>query len=387
MQLAMKAVPFYQHGSADVLKYEEEFPSPLPAKGQVIINVKYCGVNHLDIWTRMGIAGKKIKLPHVCGCDIVGTIKEDAAGFKAGERVVVYPGASCGICLYCKMGHENLCSQFAIIGGTSDYNGGYAQQVAVPATNVIPLKKMDSKIAATLSVSYLTAWNMLSSALLSSSSSISSAASAIIGTNSLNSRNKSGRTRSNSRDKKREPKKKSPVSSLLVYGAASGVGMATIQLARELGISTIITTGAGPEKVKFGKKLGADIVIDRNETKDIASEVVSKLGPVDMVVDHVGAATWQTSIAVLKPGGRMAVCGMTSGNNATVPVRMFYSKQITMAGALMGTKTQLVQLFDFVQRKKIMPVIDSVFSLRDAVQAQKRMEKGLHAGKILLQIS
>lgn len=340
----MKAVPFYQHGPVDVLRYED-FPEPEPAKGQVVIDVEYCGVNHLDIWTRMGIAGKKIKLPHICGCDIVGTAKKSAAGIDAGERVMVYPGASCGRCPYCKAGRENLCSQFAIIGGTSDYNGGYAEQVAVPARNVIRLGKgIDSKTAATLAVSYLTAWNMLSA---------------------------------NGAKKGK---------SLLVYGAASGVGMATIQLARALGVSRIITTAAGTEKAGFGKKLGAHDVIDRNETKDIAGEVAARLGGggVDIVIDHVGAATWQTSIASLKPGGRMAVCGMTSGNDATVPVRMFYSKQVTMTGALMGTKAQLAELLRFVQAKKIRPVIDSVFPLKEAGQAQDRMEKGLHAGKILL---
>lgn len=331
----MKAVAFSEHGPASVLQYQD-YPDPVPAKGQVVIDVEYCGVNHLDIWTRLNVAGKRIRLPHVCGCDIVGTVSKGAA---KGERVMVYPGASCGRCAHCKAGHENLCSQFAIIGGMSDYDGGYAEQVAVPARNVVPLKKLDSKLAATLAVSYLTAWNMLS-------------------TNDA----KKGRT-------------------VLVYGATSGVGMATIQLARALG-ATVITTAAGPQKVEFGKKLGAHHVIDRS-SQDIAAEV-TKLGGADIVVDHVGAATWQTSIAALKIGGRMAVCGMTSGNDATVPVRTFYSKQITMTGALLGTKAQLLQLIKFVQAKKIKPVIDSIFPLEKAAQAHERMEAGLHAGKILL---
>lgn len=334
----MKAVPFYEHGPASVLQYRD-FSDPVPAKGQVVIDVEYCGVNHLDIWTRTNVAGKKIRLPHICGCDIVGTVRKSAAGFEKGERVMVYPGASCGRCVRCRAGRENLCSQFAIIGGMSDYDGGYAEQAAVPARNVIPIKKLDSKIAATLAVSYLTAWNMLAA---------------------------------NGAKKGK---------SLLVYGATSGVGMATIQLARALGAS-VIATAAGPQKAAFGKKLGASHVIDRNE-HDIADEV-AKLGGVDIVIDHVGAATWQTSIAALRPGGRMAVCGMTSGNDATVPVRTFYSKQVTMTGALLGTRAQLLEVIKFVQAKKIKPMIDSVFQLKDAPEAHERMEKGLHAGKILL---
>lgn len=336
----MKAVAFYQHGSADELKYVD-LADPMPAKGQVVIDVQYCGVNHLDIWTRMGITGKKIALPHICGCDIVGTVRKGSAGLE-GERVMVYPGASCGKCIHCRQGRENMCSQFAIIGGASDYNGGYAEAVAVPARNVVRLGRLDPKVAATLAVSYITAWNML---------------------------------KANGAAKNK---------SLLVYGGASGVGMATIQLARALGVSTIITTAAGREKAGFAKKLGASHVIDRLETKDIAGEVAKMAGGVDIVIDHVGAATWQTSIAALKTGGRMGVCGMTSGNDATVPVRMFYSKQITMTGALMGSKRQLLELKAFVAAKKIRPVMDSVFPLEQAKEAQEKMEQGRHAGKILL---
>lgn len=336
----MKAVAFYEHGGSNVLKYED-LPDPVPAKGEVVIDIRYCGLNHLDIWTRMGVAGKKIRLPHICGCDIVGTARK-GAGFEEGERVMVYPGVSCGKCMHCRQGDENKCSQFAIIGGMSDYNGGYAEAVAVPAKNVIRLGAMDLKTAATLSVSYLTAWNMLLT-------------------------NGAGKGKS-----------------LLIYGAASGVGMATIQLARAMGVPTIITTAAGKEKAEFAKKLGASHTIDRTATKDIAAEVIKLTGGVDIVIDHVGAATWQTSIASLKTGGRMAVCGMTSGNDAVVPVRMFYSKQVTMTGALMGSKKQLAELVKFVALKKIRPVIDSVLPLSEAKSAQERMEQGLHAGKMLL---
>ena len=336
----MKAVAFYEHGPSDMLRYGD-FPDPEPAKGEVVIDVRYCGLNHLDIWTRMGVAGKKIKLPHICGSDIVGTTRKGAR-FEEGERAMVYPGISCGKCVHCRQGDENKCSQFAIIGGMSDYNGGYAEAVAVPARNVIRLGAMDPKTAATLSVSYLTAWNMLLT-------------------------NGAGKGKS-----------------LLVYGAASGVGMATIQLAKAMGVPTIITTAAGKEKMEFAKKLGASHVIDRTVASDIAGEIVKLAGGVDIVIDHVGAATWQTSIASLKTGGRMAVCGMTSGNDAVVPVRMFYNKQVTMTGALMGSKKQLIELIEFVALKKIRPVIDSIVPLSETKSAQERMEEGLHAGKILL---
>ncbi len=329
----MKAVVFSDHGPLDVLRYQD-FPDPVAGKN-IVVDVEYCGVNHLDIWTRMGIAGKKIKLPHVCGCDIVGTVK--------GQRVMVYPGVSCGRCQHCKAGNEPLCSEFAIIGGMSDWNGGYAQKIAVPAGNIIKLPPAaKSETAATLAVSYLVSWNMLR-------------------TNGVG----KGKT-------------------ILVYGAASGVGMATIQLAKALG-AKVITTVSGKAKNEFAERLGAQHIIDRT-THNIAEEV-RKIVPagIDIVVDHVGAATLPTSIAVLKQGGRMPVCGMTSGNDATVPLRMFYSKQIAMTGALLGTKKQLQELTRFVIQKKIRPVIDSILPLQDAKEAHKKMEAGLHMGKILLQ--
>ena len=344
----MKAVAFFEHGSADVLQYHKDFPDPVAGKSEVVIDIEYCGLNHLDIWTRQGIAGKKIRLPHICGCDIVGTTT------IKGQRVMIYPGVSCGKCQYCRRRRgggrtinnmrENLCSRFAIIGGLSDYNGGYAERIAVPQKNVIRLPRgLKSEVAATLAVSYLTAWNMLQ-------------------TNDVN----RGKT-------------------ILVYGASSGIGMATIQLAKALG-ATVITTVSGNSKHDFAKKLGADYIIDRMR-QDIV-EKVKKIVPagVDIVIDHVGAATWPMSIAVLRQGGRMAVCGMTSGNEATIPIRTFYTKQTVMIGYLMGTRTQLQELINFVMRKKIQPVIDSVFPLQDAKDAQKKMEAGQHAGKILIKL-
>jgi NADPH:quinone reductase-like Zn-dependent oxidoreductase len=331
----MRAVPFFSHGSADVLEYRNDFPDPAARSGQAVLDVEYCGVNHLDIWTRQGIPGKKISLPHICGCDIVGRTKSKG-------RVMVYPGISCGSCNRCRAGRENLCNDFAIIGGMSDHDGGYAERVSVPAKNIIKLpSSIKPELAATLAVSYLTAWNMLTTNLAG------------------------------------------PGKTVLIYGAASGVGMATIQLAKALG-STVITTVSSEAKRDFAEKLGADFVIDRSTENIAESAAKFAKGGVDIVVDHVGASTWGTSIAALKPGGRMAVCGMTSGNEATVPIRMFYIKQIVMTGALLGTKRQLHELLNFVSRKKIRPVVDSVMPLQEAAQAHKKMEQGRHMGKILL---
>ncbi|MGI0014227.1 MAG: zinc-binding dehydrogenase, partial [Nitrososphaera sp.] len=309
-------------------------------------DVKYCGVNHLDIWARQGLTPKKIRLPHISGCDIVGNVRSGSPHFKAGDRVMVYPGAYCGACAYCRAGRQNLCAKFAIIGGLSSYDGGYAEQVCVPARNAIRLPaSIGDEEAAALAVSYLTSWNML-------------------------------RTNGASKGK-----------IVLVYGATGGVGMAAIQLAKALG-ATVATTVSSKTKQDFASRLGADRVIDRS-SQNVAEQVEKMTGGtgVDIVIDHVGASTWRTSIAVLKHGGRMAVCGMTSGNEATVPVRTFYTKQIAMAGALLGTKGQLIELVGFVTRKKIRPAIDSILPLERAAEAQAKMEAGRQMGKILLKCS
>ena len=339
----MKAVPFFEHGPSSVLQYREDYQDPAPARNRVIVDVSYCGINHLDIWTRQGIAGRKIRLPHICGCDIVGTVSSKSHGFRAGDRVMVYPGVFCGRCANCRAGRENLCSRFAVIGGMSDNDGGYAERVAVPAQNIVRIPdSVKDGVAGTLAVSYLVAWNML-------------------------------RTNGAARGQ-----------TVLVYGASSGVGMAAIQIAKALG-ATVVTTVSGGEKLAFAEKLGADHIVDRSTEIIVerANEITNGAG-VDIVIDHVGAATWQTSIASLKHGGRMAVCGMTSGNNATVPVRTFYTKQIVMTGAFLGTKEQLQSLIRFVDKKKIRPVIDSVLPLKEAPLAHERMEAGKHMGKMML---
>jgi NADPH:quinone reductase-like Zn-dependent oxidoreductase len=172
---------------------------------------------------------------------------------------------------------------------------------------------------------------------------------------------------------------------LLVYGAGSGVGSATIQLARAKG-AEVITTVGDEGKVALAKKLGAKHVIDRTK-HDIATEVMTLTGNgVDTVIDHVGASTWMTSMKCLKSGGRMAVCGATTGETANVEIRTVYNKQLSIIGAYLGTKTELMEMMKFMQAKKIKPVIDSKFILSEAAKAHARMEKSDHFGKILLKV-
>ena len=331
----MKAIIIKKHGGPDVLSYEQ-VPYPVAQKGHVLVKVNYCAVNHLDIWVRNGIPGKNVVFPHILGCDICGTVLKEFGGFKKGEKVVVYPAVDTDIPRV----------SFGIIGGFGKYRGGYAEIISVPRKNII--KKPDwlsDKEAAAINISYLTAWNMLEK-----------------------SRCKKGDT-------------------ILIWGANSGVGSAAILLAKAKGLK-IITVASDRNKIILAKKLGAEFVIDRS-TKDVTSEVLrltNQVG-VDAVIDHVGATTWPVSLEVLKVKGKMISCGTTTGGEAIVNIRSFYSKEAQIIGAYLGSKSQLVSLHKFMKLKKIRPVIDSVFDLKDVKDAHQKMEESNQFGKILLQVS
>jgi NADPH:quinone reductase-like Zn-dependent oxidoreductase len=331
----LKAIVIREHGGPQVLSYEQ-IPDPVPEKKDVLVKVDYCAVNHLDIWVRNGIVGKTVSFPHILGCDISGTLLEGYSGFKKDEKVIVYPAFDNNIPRV----------SFGIIGGFGKYKGGYAEQISVPKRNVLKKPNWLSDLeAAAINVSYLTAWNMLEKSTC----------------------------------------KKGDI--ILIWGANSGVGSAAILLGKAKGLR-VITVASDENKIKFAKKIGADFVIDRS-TMDVASEVLkitNQVG-VDAVIDHVGAKTWASSLEVLKVKGRLIACGTTTGGESLVDIRSFYSKEAKIIGAYLGSKSQLVSLHNFMRLKKIKPIIDSVFDLKDAKAAHQRMEEGNQLGKILLQVS
>ncbi|MEO9277392.1 MAG: zinc-binding dehydrogenase [Nitrososphaera sp.] len=331
----MKSVVIRKHGGPEVLSYEE-IPDPVPEKGDVLVKVNYCAVNHLDIWVRNGIAGKTVSFPHILGCDISGTLLEGFGTFKRGDKVVIYPAFDSNIPRV----------SFGIIGGFGRYKGGYAEIISVPKKNIIKKPNYFSdQEAASINISYLTSWNMIEK----------------------------------SRCKKDDI--------ILIWGANSGVGSAAILLAKAKGLK-VITIASDKNKIQFAKKIGADFVIDRN-TQDVTAEVlkITNQTGVDVVIDHVGAKTWPISLEVLKVKGKMIACGTTTGGEAMVNIRSFYSKEAQIIGAYLGSKTQLTSLHRFMKLKKIKPVIDSIFELKDARAAHEKMEKSNQFGKILLQVA
>jgi NADPH:quinone reductase-like Zn-dependent oxidoreductase len=330
----LKAVVIRKHGGPDVLSYED-VKNPAPKKGHVIVKVDYCAVNHLDVWVRNGLLGKKVSFPHILGCDICGTLIDNSGSFKKNEKVVVYPAVESGVPRV----------SYSIIGAFGKYQGGYAEFVQVPQENIIRKPSwLTDEEACVLNVSYLTAWNMLE--------------------------------RSNC--------KKNDI--MLIWGANSGVGSAAILLAKAKGIQ-VITVASDIKKINQAKKLGADNIIDRSKS-DISSEVLkyTKNEGVDAVIDHVGAKTWPISLNVLKIGGKMLACGTTTGSEATINIREFYSKEAQIIGIYLGTKSQLVSLHKFMKLKRIKPLIDSIYKLKDTRQAHEKMDESNQFGKIILKI-
>ncbi|MGI0026916.1 MAG: zinc-binding dehydrogenase [Nitrosopumilaceae archaeon] len=330
----MKAVVIRKHGGPDVLSYED-VKKPIPKKDHVIVKVDYCAVNHLDIWVRNGLPGKKVSFPHTLGSDVCGTLVSDSGSFKKNEKVVIYPAVESGVPRI----------SYSIIGAFGKYQGGYAEFIQVPQQNIV--KKpywLSDEEACALNVSYLTAWNMLE--------------------------------RSNC--------KKNGV--ILIWGANSGIGSAAILLAKAKGIQ-VITVASDIKKINQAKKLGADNIIDRSKS-DIGNEVLryTKNEGVDAVIDHVGTKTWPVSLNVLKVGGKMLACGTTTGSEATINIREFYSKEAQIIGVYLGTKSQLVSLHKFMKLKRIKPLIDSIYKLKDTRQAHEKMDKSNQFGKIILKI-
>jgi NADPH:quinone reductase-like Zn-dependent oxidoreductase len=341
----MKAVVFHEHGGTDKLRYEER-PEPLVKDNEVLVRVKACALNHLDIWGRIGLPGIQIPLPHISGSDISGevaSIGRLVTRTRPGDAVIVSPGLSCGMCEYCLSGRDSMCRSYKIIGYLTD--GGYAELVSVPEVNIIAMPEwLKFEEAAAVPLVFMTAWHMLV-------------------TNA----------------------RVSPGEYVLVLGAGSGVGSAAIQIAKLSGARVIGTAGS-ETKLKLARTLGADELINHSE-QDIAAEVrrITEKRGVDIVFEHVGSATWEKSIRSLAVGGRLVTCGATSGYAGQTDIRYLYSKQLSILGSYMASKAELLKVTELIKQRRLKPVVDRVYPLAEAARAQERMEKREHFGKIVLQ--
>ncbi len=340
----MKAVIFEQHGGLEVLKLTE-VPNPQIKPNEVLIEVRACALNHLDVWVRNGLPRIKIPLPHILGCDVAGVVREVGnlvTWAKPGDEVMVQPGVSCGHCPECLAGRDNMCDEYDIIGYRRD--GGYAELVAVPGVNVIPKPKALSwPEAAALPLVTLTAWHMLVA-------------------------------RANLQ----------PGEDVLIHAAGSGVGSIGIQIAKLRG-ARVITTARSDEKLAKARELGADETI--NYRRDDWPKEVKRLTNgrgVDVVFEHTGEATWPGSILSLKKGGRLVTCGATSGFDARTDLRHVFYRHLTILGSMMGSKSDLLAAMKFIESGQIRAVVDRTLPLAEARQAHELMEDRAQFGKLVL---
>jgi NADPH:quinone reductase-like Zn-dependent oxidoreductase len=338
----MKAVRIHEFGGPEVLRYED-VPDPKPRKDQVLVRVRACAMNHLDLWVRKGLPG--INLPHIPGSDMAGEVVEVGeyiTDFKPGQRVIVAPMHFCNRCSKCVAGLQNQCREFTVLGSRVD--GGNCELIAVPAVSVIPIPdSLNFNEAASVPLVFLTAWHMLT------------------GLAAIR-----------------------PGQTVLVLGANSGVGVAAIQIAK-LFHACVITTAGDESKMQRARELGADHVINHYQQK-ISHEVrdITHGEGVDIVIEHVGPATWDESVRSLKPGGTLVTCGATTGPKVDLELRFLFSRQLSLRGSYMGTMSELYEVLGHVFAGRLKPVIDRIFPMKDVRAAHEYMEKSQMFGKIVL---
>jgi len=340
----MKALYFNKHGELDVVKYGD-VPDPEPGPGEVLIRVRACALNFLDIWVRRGWPGLKLEMPHWCGADVAGEIAalgENVSGWQVGQRVVVDPGVNLVEDEYTRNGEDSVSPDYHILG--EHRRGGAAEYLAIAASNLAAIPdNIDYPDAAAPLLVGLTAWRMLlRRAGLRAGESV------------------------------------------LVVGAGGGVNSMAIQIAKLAG-ATVYVVASNPEKSERAQQLGADVVLDRSRV-DWSKEIfklTSRRG-VDVVVDNVGKATISKSMQAVARGGRIVIVGNTSGPQAEIDIRFIFGKQISIIGSTMGSHQDFHDLLDLLWSGKIKPVIHQVMPLSEGSDAYRMMEEGKHFGKIVL---
>ena len=340
----MKAAFFKEHGGSDKILYDD-YRDPQPAADEVVVRVNACGLNHVDMLLLDGRFPPPEGLPHVNGCEVAGTIEAAGVavkGLASGQRVVVFPGFSCGQCEFCLRGERTVCLRYGYLGAHRD--GGYAERVKAPAANMLALPAAISfEAGAALPMAMLTAWHALVA-------------------------------RAEIR----------PGQTVLVQAAGSGVGSAAIQIARLAG-ARVMTTVGSDDKHDFARSLGAEHVVNYR-TQDFVEEAKKWTGKrgVDIVIEHIGGDTFERSIYALARLGTLVTIGSHDTHWGRIDLRHMYSKNLAVIGTNLGSILELQQILDHVQAGRLRPVIDRTFPLRDARAAVQYVLDRRNKGKVLL---
>jgi NADPH:quinone reductase-like Zn-dependent oxidoreductase len=356
----MKAVLFRQHGGPEVLEYAD-FPTPEPKPGEALIRLHAAALNRMDVFVRNGWPGLKLELPHINGADGAGEIialsgvsaetkrgdgehEIETRELETGDHVVIDANLGCGTCEFCLAGKDNMCLHWHLLGET--IRGTYAEYVSLPLKQLYRLPKdFDYHQAAAAALVYQTAWHSLV---------------------------KRGNVQKDD--------------TVLIVGAGGGVNTASVQIAKFIG-AKVVVVGSNAQKLEMAESLGADILIDRSKEEDWSKAVflaTNKRG-VDVVVDNVGT-TFMQSLRALRKGGRLLTVGNSGGPKFEIDNRFIFAKHLSMIGSTMSTLNEFKEVMDLIVARKLSPIIDKTYPLKDAAIAQERLWRNENFGKITLDI-
>jgi NADPH:quinone reductase-like Zn-dependent oxidoreductase len=340
----LKAAYFKEHGGSDMVLYGD-YKDPVADPGQVVVRVRACALNHVDMLLLDGRFPPPEGLPHVNGCEVTGTLEAigpGVSGLTVGQRVIVFPGFSCGTCEFCLRGERTVCLRYGYLGAHKD--GGYAELVKAPAGNILPLADaITFEMGAAVPLAMLTAWHAL----------VAQA-------------------------------RLAPGQTVLVQAAGSGVGSAAIQIARLMG-ARVMTTVGSDDKIEFARGLGAEHVVNYR-THDFVEEAktwTAKRG-VDVVVEHIGGETFERSSYALTRLGTLVSIGSHDTHWGRLDLRHVYSKNLRIVGTNLGSIVELRTLLDYVASGRLKPVVDRAFALKDARSAVQHVLDRRNRGKVLL---
>jgi NADPH:quinone reductase-like Zn-dependent oxidoreductase len=341
----MKAVRIHESGGVEKFVYEDA-PDPEVAANEVLVRVKGCALNHLEVWATVMPPGTIFSKPRILGSDVAGvveTVGDAISGIEVGSKVMLQPGVSCGICQACLAGVDNLCPSYSILGqGPCD--GGFAELIKIPATNIISMpENLSFEEAASIPLVFVTAWHMLVSRA----------------------------------DLQRNE-------TVLVNAAGSGVGIAAIQIAKLLGARVIASAGSDA-KLEKARALGADEGINYNAS-DLGQEALRLTDScgVDVVFEHIGGEIFKKSVQALARNGRLVTCGVTAGRTADFNIWSFFLRQQTFLGSFMGTKSELLGMMPYFRSGQLRPVVDRVYPLSEVQAAVRQLASRDHFGKIVV---
>jgi NADPH:quinone reductase-like Zn-dependent oxidoreductase len=342
----MRALVMHRHGGPEVLTLERDWPDPIAGPGEIVVTVRACALNFLDIFTREGMPGEPTPLPHITGGDIAGivlAVGEDVTNCLVGDRVVLNPAWGCGVCEYCRDGLMPRCLRGHMLGETEP--GGLAEYTKCPAAQAIVVPRaypLDD--AACLPITFGTAWRMIV-------------------------------TRA----------KVQPTDVVVVLGVGGGVAIAALQIAKLVG-ARVIATASSDEKLARASTFGADDLINyvANPDWDVAVRTLTGKRGADVIVDTVGASTWQQSIRALGKGGRLVTAGATSGPIGETDIRYLFRREQMLVGSNGWTHNELLRVTSLAFEGKVRPVIDRIVPLDLVAESELLLERRQVFGKIVV---